>query len=310
MSSAVVTATILLLLALFKLTHSSINQQNIVETTHTSEYSQNDTINTWSTSIDKRQNEKVKKEKEEEEKQRIKRDGSNLPQALAQTDILHDHELNLNIPLPPPPPFPGTSFGLSPFKTSNNHQASSPKFGSAFSAFSSSSSSSSIHAKSSPLCGGVLKARHGIIQTPNFPHKFPTPLECVWIIDASELPSTGVNTNTSIIVYLTQLYVLGGLKFTEYMYYSDDYKVPAHRVFTMTEDDVTQVAWIQFNSQYLEIRFTLASLDGTHLRALDRLLDVYGFNITYEVQNSVKPYQCNTLQCRFLGHCYAKNDFR
>ncbi|KAL7741925.1 hypothetical protein ACLKA6_012136 [Drosophila palustris] len=157
-------------------------------------------------------------------------------------------------------------------------------------------------------CGGLLKSRYGLIQTPNFPHRFATPIECVWIIDASELPATAQG-NVSIVVYLTQLYVLGGLKFTEYMYYSDDFKVPAHRVFTLTEDDVTQVTWMQFNSQYLEIRFHMASLDGTHLRALDRLLDVYGFNITYEVQHEVKATQCNTLQCRFLGDCFASADY-
>ncbi|XP_020812417.1 fibropellin-1-like [Drosophila serrata] len=153
----------------------------------------------------------------------------------------------------------------------------------------------------------MLRARHGVIQTPNFPHRFGTPIECVWIIDASDLPSTG--QNVSIVVYLTQLYVLSGLKFTEYMYYSDDFKVPAHRVFTLTEDDVTQATWVQFHSQYLEIRFTMATLDGTHLRALDRLLDVYGFNITYEVQNEVKTSQCNALQCRFLGDCFASADY-
>lgn len=234
-----------------------------------------------------------------------------------------NHQLSLpSVPLPPPPPFPSNFNALSPFSSSSSSS------GSASVSLSSGSGSSGLDTKplnafafkpqthsSSPSstlahynCGGVLKARHGVIQTPNFPHKFSTPIECVWIIDASELmPHTG--HNISIVVYLTQLYVLGGLKFTEYMYYSDDYKVPAHRVFTLTEDDVTQVAWIQFNSQYLEIRFHMSTLDGTHLRALDRLLDVYGFNMTYEVE-PVKTYQCNTLQCRFLGHCYAKEDFR
>lgn len=227
------------------------------------------------------------------------------------------------VPLPPPPPFPG-NFAISPFSGGAKQTTSGNNILNAF-AFAdvgSSSSAAAHYPRSNSLCGGVLKSRYGNIQTSNFPHKFPTPIECVWVIDASELPittptsaSAGASggaggTNISIIVYLTQLYVLGGLKFTEYMYYSDDYKVPAHRVFTLTEDDVTQVAWVQFSSQYLEIRFTMASLDGTHLRALDRLLDVYGFNITYEVQQEVKTYQCNTLQCRFLGHCYAKADYR
>ncbi|EDW85213.2 uncharacterized protein Dwil_GK18398 [Drosophila willistoni] len=204
------------------------------------------------------------------------------------------------VPMPPPPPFPAAkhNFALNAFASGQMSSSSS----------SSSSGSTSSGSSSASGCGGLLKSRHGHIQTPNFPHRFATPIECIWIIDASDLPATAQG-NVSIVIYLTQLYVLGGLKFTEYMYYSDDFKVPAHRVFTLNEDDVTQVTWVQFNSQYLEIRFTMASLDGTHLRALDRLLDVYGFNITYEVQHDVKTNQCNTLQCRFLGDCFASSDY-
>uniref|UniRef100_A0A8D8PDV1 Sushi, nidogen and EGF-like domain-containing protein 1 n=1 Tax=Culex pipiens TaxID=7175 RepID=A0A8D8PDV1_CULPI len=157
---------------------------------------------------------------------------------------------------------------------------------------------------SSHLCGGTLTATHGTLQTPNFPERFPVPISCVWIIDASGV----VGPNSSIVVYLTQQYVLSGLRFTEYMYYSEDFKVPSENVFELSEYDVTNVPWIKFNSPYLEIRFTMEALYGTHLRALDHLLDVYGFNITYEV-DKVKPYQCNALQCRFLGHCYAKQDY-
>ncbi|KAH8274001.1 hypothetical protein KR044_007667, partial [Drosophila immigrans] len=207
------------------------------------------------------------------------------------------------VPLPTPPPFPAAkhNFALNAFAIAEHASDVS-------SSIAASSSSSSTSSSPSSGCGGLLKSRQGLIHTPNFPHRFATPIECVWIIDASELPTTAQG-NVSIVVYLTQLYVLGGLKFTEFMYYSDDFKVPAHRVFTLTEDDVTQVTWMQFNSQYLEIRFTMSSLDGTHLRALDRLLDVYGFNITYEVQHEVKATQCNTLQCRFLGDCYANADY-
>uniref|UniRef100_A0A1B0GA86 Uncharacterized protein n=1 Tax=Glossina morsitans morsitans TaxID=37546 RepID=A0A1B0GA86_GLOMM len=199
-----------------------------------------------------------------------------------------------------------TSFG-SPDYT--EYQRKSPA--NVFPVFKAQSSTSStlLGVKATPrICGGVLNSPNGVIQTPNFPHKFSTPIECVWIIDASNAVKDSFHQNASIVVYLTQLYVLSGLKFTEYMYYSDDYKVPAHSVFTLTEGDITKVAWIQFNSQYLEISFQMSSLDGTHLRALDRLLDVYGFNITYEMA-PLKPYQCSTLQCRFLGHCYAHHDF-
>ncbi|XP_030243195.1 uncharacterized protein LOC108658133 [Drosophila navojoa] len=212
------------------------------------------------------------------------------------------------VPLPPPPPFPAAkhNFALNAFAIGEHSASAGNGNGNGGGGGSGGSFSSSI--SSSSGCGGLLKSRYGLIQTPNFPHRFATPIECVWIIDASELPATAQG-NVSIVVYLTQLYVLGGLKFTEYMYYSDDFKVPAHRVFSLTEEEVTQVTWLQFNSQYLEIRFTMATLDGTHLRALDRLLDVYGFNITYEVQHEVKATQCNTLQCRFLGDCYASADY-
>lgn len=161
-----------------------------------------------------------------------------------------------------------------------------------------------LMASTKTTCGGILTASRGIIQTPNFPNKFSIPITCVWIIDGSALTSQ----NVSIIVYLTQQYVLSGLRFTEYMYYSEDYKVPSQNIIELKEDDVTKKTFLQFSSPYLEIKFHMNNLHGTHLRALDRLLDVYGFNITYEI-DLVKQYQCNTLECRFLGHCYATMDF-
>lgn len=161
-------------------------------------------------------------------------------------------------------------------------------------------------ASSSSSCGGMLTAKHGVIQTPNFPDKFAVPIQCTWIIDASSINKQ----NVSIVVYFTQQFVLSGLKFTEYAYYSDDIKVKSdHAPFELNEQSVTQVSWVRFYSQFLEIKFTMDNLYGTHLRALDRLLDVYGFNITYEMDDAVKPYQCNALLCRYLGHCYATANF-
>lgn len=155
-------------------------------------------------------------------------------------------------------------------------------------------------------CGGTLTALRGIIQTPNFPDKFKVPIQCTWIIDASAI----AKPNVSIVVYFTQQFVLSGLQFTEYAYYSDDIKVKSdHAVFELNDKTVTQVSWVRFYTQFLEIKFTMDDLYGTHLRALDRLLDVYGFNITYEIDEIVKPYQCNALLCRYLGYCYATENF-
>ncbi|XP_055301227.1 uncharacterized protein LOC129567889 [Sitodiplosis mosellana] len=174
------------------------------------------------------------------------------------------------------------------------------------SAFKDTSSSLPAEAQAIKSCGGMLTATQGVIQTPNFPDKFPVPIQCTWVIDASAINKN----NVSIIVYVTQQYLLSGLKFTEYDYYSDDIKVKSeHAPFELNEQTVTQTVTVQFYSQYLEIKFTMDNLYGTHLRALDRLLDVYGFNITYEMDGVVKPKPCTALLCRYLGHCYATSDF-
>lgn len=163
------------------------------------------------------------------------------------------------------------------------------------------------NASPSTKCGGVLTEQRGIITSPNFPNKFPVPITCVWIIDGSMVPLTA---NISIIIYLTQLYAMSGLKFTEYMYYSEDYKVPSQNIIELREENVTNVAWLKFSSPYLEIKFTMDNLYGTHLRVLDRLLNVFGFNVTYEIEiDKVKSSTCNTKQCSFLGHCYATVDY-
>ncbi|CAO1396878.1 unnamed protein product [Diamesa serratosioi] len=156
-------------------------------------------------------------------------------------------------------------------------------------------------------CGGTLTEQRGIIQTPNFPNPFRVPISCTWIIDSSAFMDT---PNASIIVYLTQQYVLSGLIFKEYVYYSDDYKVPSQTQdeYSIKEENVTQTSLVRSSSPFLEIKFQLDSLYGTHLRVMDHLLDVYGFNITYEIA-TLKPYQCNPMRCSFLGDCFATHNY-
>lgn len=68
-------------------------------------------------------------------------------------------------------------------------------------------------------CGGMLNTPRGVLQTPDFPRKFPVPIRCRWIIDASQLSN---NQHLSIVVYFTQLFVSTGLLFTEFDYYEHD----------------------------------------------------------------------------------------
>lgn len=197
---------------------------------------------------------------------------------------------------------------LSSSPSSESSAAAAAAASSSLSAFMSSTDPAHgvVTASASTQCGGTLTALRGIIQTPNFPNKFKVPIQCTWIIDASAI----AKQNVSIVVYFTQQFVLSGLQFTEYAYYSDDIKVKSdHAVFELNDKTVTQVSWVRFYTHFLEIKFTMNDLYGTHLRALDRLLDVYGFNITYEIDEIVKPYQCNALLCRYLGHCYSTENF-
>lgn len=157
-------------------------------------------------------------------------------------------------------------------------------------------------------CGGFLTAPYGVIQTPNFPKPFQVPMNCRWIIDSSNL------YNASIVVYLTQLYVLKGLTFTEYAHYegaSVHRNLGARHIHTVTDQNVTEVRWLETHSPFLVIDFHMNELEGNQLRALDGLLDVFGFNITYEISIRADPVRnnsCMVVDCSFLGHCYASKD--
>lgn len=156
-------------------------------------------------------------------------------------------------------------------------------------------------------CGGTLTDMYGVIQTPGFPARFPVPIRCQWVIDVSNVPSN----NASIVVYLTQLYVLKGLTFTEYAFYDASSRIGERLIHTVTDRNVTKVRWLQPQTPFLVIDFHMKELEGNQLRALDGLLDVYGFNITYEISTRaepVRPKSCSVVDCSFVGHCYAARD--
>ncbi|KAL4717940.1 hypothetical protein ACJJTC_001358 [Scirpophaga incertulas] len=154
-------------------------------------------------------------------------------------------------------------------------------------------------------CGGLLQGPVGVIQTPNFPNAFPVPIKCQWIIQHD------INNGT-ISVYFTQQYTTSGLTFTEYMYYDNTYKLGERRALTVTEENITRVKWLQVQSPVLVVELTLNRLEGTQLRALG-LLSVFGFNMTYAVRApgvEPEPASCSAIECRLLGHCYAKHDLK
>ncbi|CAH0555811.1 unnamed protein product [Brassicogethes aeneus] len=155
--------------------------------------------------------------------------------------------------------------------------------------------------KAAHECGGTFTAVRGVLSTPNFPGPFQVPIHCRWIIDAS----LSTSSNTTIAVYLTQLFVFGGLTFTDYHMYERGYTVKGKVLHTVNETNIVQAQWVKTDLSYLVIELDLETSDSEHLRVLDNFLDVYGFNITYEITNGpVRPNSCTMKTCGFTGVCY------
>ncbi|CAB0034611.1 unnamed protein product [Trichogramma brassicae] len=156
-------------------------------------------------------------------------------------------------------------------------------------------------------CGGHLTARRGVLSTPNFPGQFSTPIHCRWLLDASDLAD---RPNASIVVYLTQLYAFRGLRFHEYAYYENEAtNFGGALLREIDEAGVFEIGTVRTYRPYLLVDFRLERLEGNHVRVLDRLLDVYGFNLTYEMTDDIAPKEsCTLSNCSFTGNCFLASD--
>ncbi|XP_011255683.1 uncharacterized protein LOC105250957 isoform X3 [Camponotus floridanus] len=157
------------------------------------------------------------------------------------------------------------------------------------------------------FCGGHLAGPKGVIHTPNFPGPFSVPIKCRWVIDVSDIPST----NSSIVVYLTQLYVYKGLRFTEYAYYeSETMNFGETLIKEVTEGNVFEYRLLRTFRPFLVVDFELDRLEGNHVRVLNDLLDVYGFNVTYEMtEEHPNSESCTVRDCSFAGNCLVIADY-
>ncbi|XP_050536407.1 uncharacterized protein LOC126902823 [Daktulosphaira vitifoliae] len=170
-----------------------------------------------------------------------------------------------------------------------------------------------IAQQNSPTCGTPidkpLTASKGVITTPNFPGPFTVPIDCQWVIYIE----SNQENNTMTELYLTQFYVLEGFTVTEYvMYPLPDYDVPGQtkrEVFNKTHMGQYVVSLLS-TQQYLVIKFKLDRLEGNHVRVYNDLMDVYGFNITYEVRqfNKERNDVCSLLSCSYAGICLGNED--
>ena len=150
-------------------------------------------------------------------------------------------------------------------------------------------------------CGGHLNGTNGVITSPNFPNKFPTPISCKWLIIAPP--------KKKIILYFTQFYVKEGFRLSEYdMYVTDK--------FYAGKNDLGEIKkeFPNFSTykRYLLVRFRVREIGNIHLRVHDLHKDVYGFNITYEIVNEaddVREDACSAPKCSYLGECIASAKF-
>ncbi|XP_058797163.1 uncharacterized protein LOC131667632 isoform X2 [Phymastichus coffea] len=159
-------------------------------------------------------------------------------------------------------------------------------------------------------CGGHLTARRGVISTPNFPGAFTVPIRCRWVLDASEFAEH--QANSSIVVYLSQVYAFRGLRFSEYAYYEgESASFGEALVSEIDESNVFENRLLRTYRPYLVLEFELDRLEGNHVRVLDKLLDVYGFNITYQIgiESAKDSESCSLKNCSFAGNCLLAADY-
>ena len=187
-----------------------------------------------------------------------------------------------------------------------------------------------------------LTDEHGVITTPNFPDKFPTPICYHWIIDSGEPQYTNQEKNgKKIRIHMTQSYLKENFTVVEYVdytypsvYYVEDNVVRksstsgmaailprgySNRPSTiiaaggMATVNDTRVKTYATDYRYFGVQVELYSPYANHFRAMN-FLNVYGFNITYEIVSGSefeKDYSmCTVSNCSVAGNCYVSKDFR
>ncbi|XP_023222070.1 uncharacterized protein LOC111623639 [Centruroides sculpturatus] len=151
-------------------------------------------------------------------------------------------------------------------------------------------------------CGGTLQDPRGIIVTPNFPKQYPIPISCRWVIEAP--------VNKVIAIYFTQFYMREGVKLTEYAFFADNFYAGKHEFDPISSDN--RPTYLLTNKPILVFEFVVREIGNIHLRIREYFLDVFGFNITYEIMDktqAVKKDGCINHHCSYTGRCLAAADY-
>lgn len=143
----------------------------------------------------------------------------------------------------------------------------------------------------------------GVITTPRFPGPFPVPIDCEWVIQADA-------DAVMIEVYFTQQFVTDGLTITEYLQYPPEFGFMTDGQEVFNKSHISYGQSMLSTLPYLVIRFRLDRLEGNHIRVHDDLMDVYGFNITYEMRpvGNERDDVCSLYFCSYSGNCLGNAD--
>lgn len=134
------------------------------------------------------------------------------------------------------------------------------------------------------------------------------PFICSWIIDA-----TGFEPDSFITLYLTQMYLTRGVTAVQYSFRNETVAVGRKVLDELHTLRPRPYSVYRIKARYLEVLVNLHELVNANLRVERRLMDVYGFNITYEIQpngSRIRSDTCNAVNCTFNGHCYANQNYR
>lgn len=152
-------------------------------------------------------------------------------------------------------------------------------------------------------CGGVLRGPRGVISTPGFPRPYPVPIACRWVLEAAP--------RQRVALYLTQFYMREGVTVSEYLFYSDEQlNMGGTLIGSITSE--TEPTHVLSNKPVMVIDFQVREPGNIHHRVLDLFLDVYGFNLTYEMleaNESMRADPCLEHHCSFTGVCLAAADW-
>ena len=155
-------------------------------------------------------------------------------------------------------------------------------------------------------CGGVFDEPNGVLHTPNFPGPYETPIKCQWLIRAPP--------GKKIIVYFTQYYMKDSFFVSAYKAYQDTSTYVGRLDYGDGEikwgqDDLLSLVVYQ---PYMLIEFDVNFIGNRHVRVINHLLDVYGFNITYEIVDAnanVSKSTCSVSTCSYLGDCVVSANY-